>query len=237
MICRHGGLTFVCHIDSRDITAELLSKVCNDVSIKLPLLQSLSGEVITPQSANRQDDARADIHACGFWGRQQNAFFDIRVFHPNAQSYRNTSITSVYRRHEQQKKREYGDRVREVELASFTPLVLSTSGGMGKEAVTFYCHLAELLSKHSTMTYSSTLAWLRCLLSFSLLRSATMCIRGSRSISYRSSDASPEPGLVSDLGTFQLSPLLLFQLCPAHMPFVLGVVGGNNKDKNQSLNQ
>ena len=36
------------------------------------------------------------------------------------------------------KKREYGDRVREVELASFTPLVFSTTGGMGREGAVFY---------------------------------------------------------------------------------------------------
>ena len=95
------------------------------------------------------------------------------MFHPNAQSYRNTSITSVYRRHEQQKKRENGERVREVEMVSFTSLVFSTTGGMGKEEVTFYRRLAELLSKRNTMTYSSTLAWLCYLLPFSLLRSAT----------------------------------------------------------------
>ena len=108
----------------------------------------------------------------------------------------------LYRCHEQQKKKKYGDRVHEVELASFTPLVFSTTGSMCKEAVTFYRRLAKLLSKRNTMTYSSTLVWLHCLLSFSLLRSATMCIRGSRSISYRSSDASPELGLISGLGTF-----------------------------------
>ena len=45
------------HNDLCDITAELLSKVCNDVSIEPPL-QSLSGKVIIPQSANWQDDAR-----------------------------------------------------------------------------------------------------------------------------------------------------------------------------------
>ena len=73
-------------------------------------------------------------------------------------------ILNSNRRHEQQKKREYGDRVREVELASFTPLVFSTTGSMGKEAVTFYRRLTELLSRRNTMTYSSTLAWLRCLL-------------------------------------------------------------------------
>ena len=84
-----------------------------------------------------------------------------------------------------------------MELASFTPLVFATTGGMGREALTFYRRLADLLSRRSAMAYSSTLAWLRCTLSFSLLRSATMCIRGSRSISHRSCDASPEMGLVT----------------------------------------
>ena len=58
-----------------------------------------------------------------------SAFFDVRVFHPNAPSYCNTSVPSLYRRHEAQKKREYGDRVREVEQASFTPLMFATTGG------------------------------------------------------------------------------------------------------------
>ena len=103
--------------------------------------------------------------------------FLIWVFHPNAQNYCNTSIPSLYRCHELQKKREYGDHVREVELASFTPLIFVTTGGMGNEALTFYHHLADLLSCHSAMAYSSTLVWLCRILSFLPLRSATMCIR------------------------------------------------------------
>jgi len=201
MICRHGGLTFIRHNELRDITAQLLSKVCSDVSIEPPL-QPLSGERLIPRTANQQDDARADIHARGFWRRQQSAFFDVRVFHPNAPSYRKTSISSIYRRHELQKKREYGDRIREVELASFTPLVFSTTGGMGREGLVFYRRLAELLSRHDSASYSRTLAWLRSTLSFSLLRSATMCIRGSRSISRRHPDASPDVGLVGGPGDY-----------------------------------
>ena len=135
-------------------------------------------------TANRQDEARADIHVRGFWGRRQGAFFDVRVFHPNAPSYRSSSIQSLYRRHEQEKKREYGDRVREIEQASFTPLVFATTGGMGREASIFYRRLADLLSHRNNVTYNTTLAWLRCTLSFSLLRSAAVCIRSSRSISY-----------------------------------------------------
>ena len=51
---------------------------------KVPQLQPLTGETILPRSANKQEEARADIRAKGFWNRQQNAFFDVRVFHPNA---------------------------------------------------------------------------------------------------------------------------------------------------------
>jgi hypothetical protein len=41
--------------------------------------------------------------------------FDVRVFYPNAPSNRSTVISSAYRRHEQAKKCEYGQRVRDVE--------------------------------------------------------------------------------------------------------------------------
>ena len=58
-------------------------------------------------------------------------------------------------------------------------LVFSTTGGMGREALTFYRRLADMLSRHSSTSYSGTLTWIRCTLSFSLLRSATMCIRGT----------------------------------------------------------
>ena len=88
------------------------------------LLQPLTGEAIVPASANLRDDAKADICARGFWGRRQGAFFDIRVFHPNAPSYRQTKVGSLFCRHELEKKHEYGDRVCSVESASFTPLPL-----------------------------------------------------------------------------------------------------------------
>ena len=38
----------------------------------------------------------------------------------------------MYRLHEKAKKREYGARIREVERGAFTPLVLSTTGGMAQ---------------------------------------------------------------------------------------------------------
>jgi len=44
-------------------------------------------------------------------GRHQSAFFDIKVFHPNAPSYLRTHPASLFWRHKLEKKQEYGDRV------------------------------------------------------------------------------------------------------------------------------
>ena len=68
-----------------------------------------------------------------------------------------------------------------MEHSSFTPVVLSGSGGMGVEAANFYKRLASVLASKWDSPYSSTLCWLRCRLAFSLLRSAIQAIRGARS--------------------------------------------------------
>ena len=47
---------------------------------------------------------------------------------------KNTPLQSAYRTHEKMKKRAYQQRVLEIEHASFTPVVLSASGGMANEA-------------------------------------------------------------------------------------------------------
>ena len=75
-------------------------------------------------------------------------FFDVRVFNAIAPSNRGLTPAAAYWKHEHEKKRAYGQRVREVEHSTFTPLaiVLSASGGMGTEATIFYKHLATLLA-------------------------------------------------------------------------------------------
>ena len=193
MICPVGGLPIVRHNEIRDITADWLNEICPDVE-KEPQLQPLNGETILPRTANREDEARADIRAKGFWSKQQVAFFDVRVFHPNAPSYRNTSIPALYRQHELGKKREYGDRIREIEHASFTPLIFSTTGGLAKETTVAYKRIAEMLALKRKSHYSITLTWMRCMLSFALIRCAVTAIRGSRSTPHRMQAANIELG-------------------------------------------
>ena len=146
-----------------------------------PCLQPLSGENLRLASANANDGARLDVRARGFWSVCQDAFFDVRVFHPNASSNRSGKLSAVYKRHEDAKKREYGQRVLDVEHGVFTPLVLSTTGGMGREATTFNKRLTDMLSSKRNLPYSTLMGWLRCKISFAILRSAVMCIRGRRS--------------------------------------------------------
>ena len=82
----------------RDLQDELLEMVCYDVQVE-PALQPITGKELA-RGTNQAPDARLDVHCRGFWERQRAAFFDIRVCHPNADSYRDLSPKQIYRIHE-----------------------------------------------------------------------------------------------------------------------------------------
>ena len=187
--CHMGGYPSIRHNEIRDLTADLMSVVCHGVSTE-PHLQPVDGEILRGASANTSDGARLDIAANGLWGgRFERAFFDVRVFNPYAPTNRRLQPATCYRHHENAKKRAYEQRVREIEHASFVPLVLSVTGGLGRIATTTYKRLASLLSSKWNQPYSTTMGWLRCRLSFALLRSSIAAIRGARSSSHRVSDS------------------------------------------------
>ena len=105
----------------------------------------------------------------------------MRVFNPHAPSNNNCSLANCYKRHEREKKNCYERRIRDVEHASFTPLIFSATGGMANSTRVFYKHLASLLANKWGNPYGQTMSWLNCRLVFSLLRAAIRCIRGARS--------------------------------------------------------
>ena len=126
--------------------------------------------------------ASTHVRAERFWDcRQQHAYFDVKVFNPVAATYRNKSLQSCYRHLEAGKRREYQDRILNVEHDSFSPLIFSTSGSMGPTASVVFRRLASLLSIKRDEHYSKTILFIRCQLGFALLRSAVRCLRGSRS--------------------------------------------------------
>ena len=168
MNCPSGGFPSIRHNEVRDLTSAFLSEVCHNVHTE-PTLQPLQGEHLKYKSANGEVGARLDVAAQNFWGKDhQTAYFDVRIFNPFAQSYANSSMSKCYRKHELDK-REYEERVREIEHGSFSPLIFSTAGGMGPKATTVYKKIASLIADKRQEPYSTTLFWLRCKLSFSLL--------------------------------------------------------------------
>ena len=180
MTCHMGGIPTIHHNEIRDITATLLTDICHNVATE-PLLQPLTNESCAHRSANTDPNSRLDIRARSFWSTGQDSFFDVGVFYPNASSNCSMTTAAAYRKHESTKKREYTQLVREVEHGVFTPLVLSATGGMGREAATFYKRLADGISRKERKEYSVVMGWIRCCLSFAILRSTILCIRGSRS--------------------------------------------------------
>ena len=168
------------HNEVRDLTASLLGDVCGDVQIE-PTLVPLSGETQFYRSANVSPEARLDVSARGFWGdRFSRTMFHVRIFHPNAPSVRMVPVASQYVKHEKAKRRQYEQRVRDVEGASFVPLVLSTSGGMGRSAAVTFKRLSAMLAEKAGLSYTATVNVVRCRLSFALLRSAITALRGTR---------------------------------------------------------
>jgi hypothetical protein len=175
-----GGMQIQRHNDLRDLTAQMLNEVCHNVTVE-PVLQALSGESFQSRGATTDEGARLDIVADSFWEGGQRAFFDVRVFNPCAVTYENSSLKSCYSRVERQKQTKFDERIREVEFGTFSPLVFTTSGGQGPIAKVVYKRLANLISVKHHKPYNATINYIRCCLSFSLIRSVNLCLRGTRS--------------------------------------------------------
>ena len=142
-------------------------------------MQPLSGEKVR---GNKAEAARLDVSAVGFWRPQEKTFVDVRVFDPNCKSYRDLTPTQVYKIHENEKKREYSDRVINIERGSLTPLIFSTMGGWGPETQRFHKQLAALIAEKRGEQYSVVLSYIRRRLRFSLLRTTLESLRGSRTL-------------------------------------------------------
>ncbi|KAG0711346.1 hypothetical protein GWK47_020786 [Chionoecetes opilio] len=179
MTCKKGGFVCIRHDEVRDLTASMLREVCRDVTTG-PTLLPMNGEHVLYRTSNTTNEARVDVSARGFWTRGQRAFLDIRIFDPMAACHQRIPLEAAHQKNEREKIRSYGDRIRNVDHGSFTPLVFTTSGGMGPKAKCFYSRLAGVMAEKKHQPRSHVVAWMRCRLSFSLLRSALLCLRGTR---------------------------------------------------------
>ena len=157
----------------------VVGKVCTNVEVE-PQLQPLDNERFNLRTAVTSPEARLDFKAGGFWSRGVTAFFDVRVTHVNSKCNQGKETSTIFKEQEEEKKRKYQQRVLDVEMGSFTPLVFGTNGGMGADCNCFLKRLAEKLSEKNEDPYHVTITWIRTLLSFEILKSVHTCARGSR---------------------------------------------------------
>ena len=179
LICKLGGFVTMRHNWLRDTVAEVMKTAkCKDIQTE-PLLLPTNGQQL-PTGTITGDQARLDVSARSVWNVLERAFFDIRVFHAPAPTNAAKPIPQMYLSHEGEKKRKYNARVLEVEKGTFTPLVFSTSGGMGVEAHRLVKRLAQRMEVATGQRYSDAVSFIRKRLRFELLKTTVIALRGDR---------------------------------------------------------
>ena len=114
-LVKRKGLVAQRHDGVRNLLTTFIDKICNNVEIE-PRLQPLDNERFHLRSAVTSSEARLDIKAGGFSARVVTAFFDVRVTHVNSKCYQSKPTSEVFKEQEEEKKREYQQRVLDVEM-------------------------------------------------------------------------------------------------------------------------
>jgi len=120
--CPKCGLPSLHHNDIRDLTAKFLTEMCSQVIVEPELLSVGNPDEFSLAISNTQEGARLDVAMNSLWGGQSGrCFVYVRVFSPCAPSDKCSSLAAAYKKHENIKCHAYGQRIREVEHAPFTP--------------------------------------------------------------------------------------------------------------------
>ena len=122
------------------------------------------------------------------FGSPAISLFLCQGLSPNAECYRVLEPQQIYRLHENEKKRQYSSRVLDIKDGTFTTLMFTTTGGMGKEFLNYHSRLAELIAIKKGEDFAKTISWIRATTIFALLRSALICLSGTRSTVRKSWD-------------------------------------------------
>ena len=140
----------------------------------MPSWQPITVKTFLYATANTADDARLDVKARGFWCRGQDAFFDVLIFYPNATSYCTLSLSSAYKRHVLRNV-NMAIELEKLSMVSLPHLyLLLLAVWVRRQLLPTNILLTYLLPTGDNITCTTTIHWLRCHISFSLLRSAIL---------------------------------------------------------------
>ena len=93
--------------------------------------------------------------------RDRDLHSSMSACHPNSDSYKDLTPKQIYKKHENEKKKQYAERVMEIKQGTFTPLVFTTTGGMADKCVKHHSRLAKLNANKKGESYSRVISWIR----------------------------------------------------------------------------
>ena len=169
--CKKGGLVVLRHNDFRDLNIDLLKKS--------GLTQVTEEPVLKESSVDGTDGLRVDWSARSFWESQREALFDCCIINADAPSHKGTPLDTLLASCRNLKKKKYCPSAEQVG-SSFTPVVATCEAIFDSEAEVYIKKLASLLAQKWKKSYSTIVCNIRARMQVAILRSVSLCIRGTR---------------------------------------------------------
>lgn len=179
MACKKGGRILHRHNDLVGTIHDLCVQAHTKTAVTDEPLIHPGRDAARCIGQNAVPELRGDLSVRNFWSRGQNATFDVRITDTEAQSHRGRTTAKCLEANERSKKAKHLEAC----LANgqhFAPLVFTVDGVPGKEAKAFTKHLAAKLAAKWKREHSETCTFVRARLQMALVRSTSLCLRGTR---------------------------------------------------------
>ena len=125
------------------------------------------------------DESQADVSIHGFWNWGTSDLFDMQIVNLDTCSYLRQTSTKALATAEKEKRDKHHYPCLECRRY-FTPMVYSTNGIPGTEAVAAQRRLTSLLSNKLKQEYLDICGLVRAQMSLSIVRSNTLLLRLAR---------------------------------------------------------
>ena len=134
--------------------------------------------------ARPEPELRGDILARGFGEANDITIFDVRITDPDAPSQRNSDVTRLLQKHEDEKERRYRARCMAARQR-FVPLVYTIDGVAALQARAAATTVAKLLATKWQQPERVVEWYVQVRLSLALIRGTSMCLRATRTAPLR----------------------------------------------------
>ena len=169
--CPKGGLVYGKHNETRDLNCNLLELA--------GFKQVCSEPVIVETDKDGNNGLRADWGVRGFWEPQKQALFDVCILNADSPSLEHLSLQNLFNPRKNKKISTYS-MAANARRATFHPILATCDAVFDKDAEIYIKRMGVHLSKKWKMQHSKTVGFIRARMQTCILRSVSLCIRGSR---------------------------------------------------------